>query len=128
MSTLFGFDLPFSNGPPHPSLYPHPPTVTWLKEILLTFPRQGVEWDKVCREEGEEGQAAGYGATEGVLVASGRKLLRNWRTAPMPPVAYALKLGRRIASKTKNVKGVPKVGPKFSMKRDGKTCKDLDGE
>jgi hypothetical protein len=28
--------------------------VTWLKEILLTFPRQGVEWNKACREEGKE--------------------------------------------------------------------------
>ena len=31
-----------------------PFSVTWLKEILLTFPRQGVEWNKACREEGEE--------------------------------------------------------------------------
>jgi hypothetical protein len=29
------------------------------KEILLTFPRQGVELNKACREEGEKGRGGG---------------------------------------------------------------------
>ncbi len=31
----------------------------WLKQILLTFPRRGVERNKACREEGEEGRGGG---------------------------------------------------------------------
>jgi hypothetical protein len=33
--------------------------VTWPKEILLTFPLQGVELNKACREEGEKERGGG---------------------------------------------------------------------
>jgi hypothetical protein len=33
--------------------------VRWLKEILLTPSRLGVQWNKACREEGGEGKGGG---------------------------------------------------------------------
>jgi hypothetical protein len=48
-----------SNGYPHLPLYRRRPSVTWLKEIFLTFPRQGVEWNRACREEEEKGRGSG---------------------------------------------------------------------
>jgi len=49
------------------------------EEILLTFPRQGVEWNKACREEGEEGWAAGCCIAEGGPgLACGGFLRRQW--------------------------------------------------
>ena len=53
------FVTPFPNGSPYPWLYPRPFSVTRLKEILLPFPRQGVEWNKASREEGEEERGGG---------------------------------------------------------------------
>jgi len=84
---------------------------------------QGVEWNKACREEGGKGGAAvmelprdGKAGRASDKRVRG-KLLTYLRSSPSPPpIAYR---GVRIASKTKNVKGVPKVLHGTALPRAG---------
>jgi hypothetical protein len=41
------------------------------KEILLTSSRQGVQWNKACREEGEKGRGV-LGEREGLALTEDR--------------------------------------------------------
>ena len=54
-ATSFRPGSSFPNGSPYPSLYPRPPSVTWLKRNLVDLPSVGCRMEQARREEGEEG-------------------------------------------------------------------------